>query len=267
MRSGSEVHLLSEIAAAFGRSVLALVRATGALGLVTGRALGGLPSLERRELLRCLSLYGHGSLRLTIAVAAIAGATVVLQTSLYVQTFGARTHLGWAASYAMLWEFGPLLIGLLMAAKVGARNAAELASLSIGGQLEGLRGISLDPYGLLVAPRVVATVLSVLGLSVLAFAVGIASEALVGYLALGLPVRVFLGTAAEMLGWKDLLGGVIKAACFGLVIALVSTTVGLRANGGARGVGRAASSSVVYSAAALFLLDFSLTLSLTKLVA
>jgi phospholipid/cholesterol/gamma-HCH transport system permease protein len=65
---------------------------------------------------------------------------VVLQSALYVERFGARAFLGWASGYAVLWEFGPLLLGLVMAARLGARNAAELATMQVGGQIEGLRG-------------------------------------------------------------------------------------------------------------------------------
>ncbi len=200
-------------------------------------------------------------------MATVIGATVVLQNGLYVQRFGARNFLGWAAGYAVLWEFGPLLLGLMMAARVGAANAAALASLQVGGQLEGLKGISLDPFALLVAPRVVATAVSVSCLSSFAFFIAILWEATAAFLTLKLPVRTFLGSFADMLSATDLLGGSLKSLAFGLAIALVSTAVGLSAAHGARGVGSAAASSVVWSAAAIFSLDFLLTPLLTGLLA
>ncbi|MBI3181357.1 MAG: ABC transporter permease [Myxococcales bacterium] len=245
--------------AALGRSLRTGLRAAGALGLVAGRTALQLPRLDRRELMRALSQFGAESLSLALLVAALTGATVVLQTALYVQRFGARAYLGWAAGYAVLWEFGPLILGLLMAARVGARNAAELATLTVGGQIEGLRGISLDPFALLVAPRVLATALSVTCLSVVAFLFAILMEAAAAAATLHLPTGVFLSSFAEMLSFSDVVGGSAKALAFGIAIALVSTAAGLSAQGGARGVGRAAARAVVWSAAAIFLLDFGLT--------
>ncbi len=247
-----------------GRETLGAVRAVGALVLVLARTVLGLTRMDRRELLRGLVQFGWGSLPLVLATAALTGATVVVQTSLYVQRFGARVVLGWAAGYAVLWEFGPLLLGLVMAARLGARNAAELATMQVGGQIEGLRGIGLDPFGVLVAPRVVAMTLSVSGLSALSFLVAVLFEALAALFTLGLPVRAFFDSFEHMLRATDVLGGVVKASTFGLSIALVSTAVGLRARGGARAVGQAAAGAVVLGCATIFLLDFLLTTTLAR---
>ncbi|WP_257446182.1 MlaE family ABC transporter permease [Archangium lipolyticum] len=249
-----------------GQEALGAVRAVGALAIVLARTVLGLWRMDRRELLRGLEEFGWGSLPLTLAVAALTGATVVVQTSLYVQRFGARAFLGWAAGYAVLWEFGPLLLGLVMAARLGARNAAELATMQVGGQLEGLRGIGLDPFAVLVAPRVVAMTVSVTGLSTLTFLVAVLFEAVAAFFTLGLPVRAFFDSFERMLHATDVLGGVVKSGAFGLAIALVSTAVGIRARGGARAVGQAAAGAVVMGCAAIFLLDFLLTSSLSFLL-
>ncbi len=249
----------SAIPAWAGATALEAAQASGALAMVLGRTILQLRSLDRRELVRGLVLFGYRSLPLSGVIATLIGATVVLQTSLYVQRFGARNYLGWAAGFSVVWEFGPLLLGLMMAARVGGRNAAELASLNVGGQLDGLRGISLDPFALLVAPRVVATSLSVAGLATVTFALAVLWEAAAAFFTLGLPVRVFFESFEQLLGFGDLAAGVIKSFCFGLTIALISTTAGLRAQGGARAVGHAAAAAVVWSSAAIFALDFILT--------
>ncbi|WP_228556710.1 ABC transporter permease [Myxococcus sp. AB025B] len=241
---------------------LEAVRGAGALALVAARTVLGLPRLERRELARALVQFGYDSLPLALATAALAGVIVVLQSGLYIQRFGARAFLGWAAGYGVLWEFGPLLLGLIMSARIGARNAAELATMQVGGQIEGLRGIGLDPFAILVAPRVVAMELSMLAMSTFTFLVAILFEALAALLTLDLPLRTFFGTFAHMLSSLDILGGVLKTGAFGLAISLVSTAVGLSARGGAQAVGRAAASAVVRGCAAIFLLDFVLTLVL-----
>jgi phospholipid/cholesterol/gamma-HCH transport system permease protein len=244
----------------FGRAV----RATGVVALLSGRVVRELPRMRGVEYLRALQEFGVASLPLAGVVGGVIGAMVVLQTSLYTDRFGARAFLGWAAGHAVLWEFGPLLLGLMMAARVGARNAAELASLRIGGQIEGLSGVSVDPLAVLIAPRVwgMITAVSLLGLPT--YLLAILSEAVAARLTLDLPLRVFLGSFAGMLGLPELLGGTVKTVAFACAVALVSTAIGVRAEGGARAVGQAAAASVVWSAAAIFSLDFILSALLAR---
>lgn len=258
---------MSEALAWLGRETLGAVRMVGALALVLARTVLGLGRMDRRELTRGLVQFGWGSLPLAVATAALTGATVVVQTALYVQRFGARAVLGWAAGYAVMWEFGPLLLGLVMAARLGARNAAELATMQVGGQLEGLRGIGLDPFAVLVAPRVVAMTASMAGLSALTFLVAVLFEAAAAFFTLGLPVRAFFDSFSTMLHVTDMLGGMTKTSAFGLAISLVSTAVGLRARGGARAVGQAAAGAVVMGCAAIFVLDLLLTTTLARYLA
>ncbi len=249
-----------------GAMAMSLARLVGANMLVFGRTLLHLPRLNLGELSRAMVLFGYRSLPLSLGAATLIGATVVLQAGVYATKFGARLYTGWAAGFALMWEFGPLLLGLVMAARIGARNAAELALLTVNGQIEGLKGISLDPFRILVAPRVVASVLSVLFLTTTTFMVAIGWEAIAAYFTLDLPVRVFFQAFSDMLRWGDLVGGVAKTTAFGLAISVVSTAAGLRASGGARGVGQAAASAVVTSCAAIFTLDFLLTPVLARLL-
>jgi phospholipid/cholesterol/gamma-HCH transport system permease protein len=250
-----------------GALTLWALRFTGAVALVSARTALHLPRLDGRELLRAVVLFGYRSLPLTLGAATLIGATVVLQAGVYADQLGVRLYVGWAAGYALVWEFGPLLLGLIMAARIGARNAAELALLTVNGQMEGLRGISLDPFRILVAPRVVASAASVLTLASVTFTVSILWEAVAAFFALGLPLRAFLASFELMLRWGDLLGGMAKATAFGVAIAVVSTAVGLTARGGAQGVGRSAAAAVVASCAAIFALDFALTPWLGRLLA
>ena len=254
---------MRSVLAAVGRTALNLARGTGRVSLVLGRSLQRMPKLRRSELKRSLASFGFDSIPLTLAVAVLAGVTVVVQTTIYIENFGARAMVGYAAGYSVLWEFGPLFVGLILAARAGARNAAELASMTVGGQIEGLRGVALDPFTLLVAPRVVALAVSVMLLAAFAFLVAILTEAVAGVFLLNLPPKVFSENLAQYISWRDLLAGEIKSAAFGLAISLISTAVGLAAEGGARAVGRAASKAVVASCASIFALDFVLTSWLT----
>ncbi len=245
--------------AAVGRGGLVAAQAAGQSALVLGRTLRAIPRLNRHELIRAFGHFGWDSLGICLWVGVVIGVMVVVQSGLYANRFGARVALGWAAGFAVVWEFGPLLLGLVLAARVGARNAAELASLKAGGQLEGLAGISLDPYPVLLAPRWVAITLSTGMLASVTLLVAVCMEAFSAWGSLGIPLRVFTGSLADALGWRDVLGGTTKAVCFGAAVATVSTAVGLRSSGGARGVGRAAASAVVLSSFAIFGLDLALT--------
>lgn len=250
---------------AVGAFGLWLTRLTGALGLVLARTLLHLPKLDRRELFRSVVLFGYRSLPLALIAATLIGSTVVLQAGVYAVKYGARLYTGWAAGYALTREFGPLLLGLVMAARIGARNAAELALLNVNGQIEGLRGISLDPFRILVAPRVIGSAVAITALGSVTFLVAVLFEAVSSFFSLNMPLRVFFGSFQDMLRVSDLLGGLSKTLAFGLAIALVSTVAGLRAKGGAVGVGRASASAVVMSCAAIFSLDLLLTPFLTEL--
>jgi len=250
---------VSAVLAALGRGTLAAARAAGQSALVLGRTLRAAPRMNRRELLRAFGHFGWESLGICLWVAVVIGVMVVVQSGLYANRFGARMALGWASGFAVTWEFGPLLLGVVLAARVGARNAAELAVLKAGGQLEGLSGISLDPYPVLLAPRWVAITASTGMLASVTLLVAVCMEVVSAWASLGVPPRVFTGSMADALGWQDVLGGTTKALFFGAAVATVSTAVGLRASGGARGVGLAAASAVVRSSFAIFGLDLLLT--------
>ena len=249
-----------------GRGTLALLRTLGGMFLVLGRTARALPRMDGREFLRALVHFGWDSLGICLWVSGVIGVMVVVQSGLYVNRFGARVALGWAAGFAVIWEFGPLLLGLVLAARVGARNGAELASLKSGGQLEGLLGISLDPYPLLLAPRWLAITTTSLLLAGVTFLVAVLVEIISAWASLGIPPRVFLGSMSELLGWQDVLGGATKTVAFGAAMATVSTAVGLHSSGGARGVGLSAESSVVLSAFSIFGLDLALTPALAAVL-
>src|SRR5512140_1885987 len=247
------------LAADLWTPVRSALSAGGRAGIVCARILVALPRMSPRATLRALAHFGYGSLPLALLVAAIVGTTGLIQVAVYVQRMGARSLLGWAGSYAVLWEFGPLVLGLLLAARVGARNAAELATLQVGGQLEGLAGVSLDPYALLLAPRFVAMALSAAILAAVTFLVAICLEIVAADVLLEIPPGVFLQSLAGMLSGNDIAAGVAKVVAFALATGVISITAGISASGGARAVGQAAASAVVNSSGAIFLLDFALT--------
>ena len=242
------------------------LRALGSLGLVTGRAVRALPRMDRREFIRSLVHFGYDSIPLGLAISIFTGGILVMLANINVQRYGAKPILGWAAGYAILREFGPLLMALVMSGRIGARNAAELASMGIGGQLEGLLGVGVDPYALLVAPRLAASAIAIFALGLFCNLISILSGAVFGQLLIDVEVGLFFRSFAMLLDWRDVAAAAVKMVCFGVLIALVSTRAGLSARGGAQAVGRSAAEGVVASAALISVVDWVLTVVLAEVL-
>ena len=249
-----------------GRVGANVLRQVGGLVLVVARTARAFAHLDRHEFTRSLVRFGYDSLPLGTLVSIFTGGILVLVANLDVQRYGARAIVGWAAGYTILREFGPLFVALVMTGRVGARNAAELASMNIGGQLEGLRGVGVDPYALLIAPRVAASTVGVGLLGAVCSLVSVFAAAVFSHTMINVDVGLFFRSFSALLGWRDLVATIIKTLAFGGTIALVSTRCGLMARGGAQAVGHAAALSVVSSSAILTAIDWLLTLGIEKVI-
>lgn len=236
-----------------------LIQEVGAMGLVLGRTARALPRLDPREVIRSIVGFGYDALLLSAVLGVFIGFILVLFSNLIVARFGVKSLFGWASGYAVLRELGPFVTALVMAGRIGARNAAELGVMRIGGQLEGLRGVGVDPFALLVAPRVIASALAVTVLGIVASAVAIAASIGFGWLISAIEPSTFLTSFEARIHPADLLAALVKLLAFGATISLVSTQAGLRAEGGARAVGQVAARAVVISAAVLTGLDWLIT--------
>ncbi len=138
--------------------------------------------------------------------------------------------------------------------------------MNIGGQLEGLRGVGVDPFALLVAPRVIASTIAIAALGLVVNLVAVFSAAFFGQLIIAVDPGSFFRSLEQMLGWRDALAGSAKMVAFGLTISLISTRAGLVARGGARAVGRVAAVAVVASSALLTALDYGITVALERVL-
>ena len=184
---------------------------------------------------------------------------MTLQSGPFVKKFGATALAGWAAGYAVLREIGPILIGLMFSGRVGANNTAELGTMTVTEQLDGLRALSIDPLSFLVVPRVLAMVTMLLVLTILGDAVALLGAAVVGHMVLGIEWSTMYYSFADNLAPYDVLHGLLKAGAFGTAIAVTSCYFGIAVRGGAPGVGRAVNAAVVAAAVSIMLLDFFLT--------
>jgi phospholipid/cholesterol/gamma-HCH transport system permease protein len=245
-----------------GAAVLALFREAGGMGLLAWRVLTAALTgrLDGRELLRNLKKMGWDSLPIVLLTAFFTGGIMVIQAGIFVKRFGAYGLLGFGAGYATLREVGPILIGLMFSGRVGANNAAELGTMTVTEQLDGLRALAIDPIPFLLVPRVLAMVISLFCLTLFGDAVAIFGGALFGKLLLGVELSSFFHSFADNLKPFDLAIGLVKASVFGLAIAITSCHFGVTVKGGAVGVGRAVNDAVVSAAVAIMISDNLLTM-------
>ena len=202
---------------------------------------------------------GNRSLPIIALTAFFVGGIMVVQAGVFVQRFNAAGLVGWGAGFAIFREIGPMLIALMFSGRVGSNNTAELATMTVTEQLDGLRALAIDPIHYLVVPRVVAMTLCLLCLVIIGDLIALYGGALFAMLLLDLEYSTLYYSLIENLGWMDFVHGLVKAAVFGAAIAITSCYFGVSVKGGAIGVGKAVNAAVVAAAVSIVLLDFFLT--------
>jgi phospholipid/cholesterol/gamma-HCH transport system permease protein len=253
---------VESVVEAVGRAALGLFREAGGMGLLAAHVLWCTVTgrFDSRELLRNLNKMGVDSLPIVVLTAFFTGGIMVIQSGIFVKRFGAYGLLGFGAGYATLREVGPILIGLMFSGRVGANNAAELGTMTVTEQLDGLRTLAIDPVPFLITPRVLAMMIALFCLTLFGDAVAIVGGALFGKLLLGVELSSFLHSFADNLKPWDLTIGLVKAVAFGLAISITSCHFGTTVKGGAVGVGRAVNDAVVAAAVAIMISDNLLTM-------
>ena len=245
----------------FGSTAMEVARAAGGITILAARVLRCLvpPSMDGRELVRNMYRMGNRSVPIVALTAFFVGGIMVIQAGMYVKQFNAAGLVGWGAGYAIFREIGPVLIALMFSGRVGSNNTAELGTMTVTEQLDGLRALAIDPIRYLIVPRVVAMVVMLFILTVVGDLVSIAGGALFSSLLLDLEYSTFYYSLIDNLNWTDFVHGLVKSAVFGLSFALTSCYFGVSVRGGATGVGRAVNAAVVAAAVSIMLLDFFLT--------
>jgi phospholipid/cholesterol/gamma-HCH transport system permease protein len=156
-------------------------------------------------------------------------------------------------------ELGPVLAALMLAGRVSAAIAAEIGAMRATEQIDAMRTLSTDPYRYLVAPRLLAATIMLPLLTVVADIIGIAGGWLVAVQILHFNPTIYVRNTLDFVQFWDVGSGLVKAAVFGFIVALMGCYHGYNASGGARGVGRATTHAVVSSAILIFASDYFLT--------
>src|SRR4051812_40156904 len=221
-----------------GNAVLSIAEQVGGVGVLAGRLVARLfpPRIDRFELTRNLFKMGVRSLPIVAVTALFTGAIMVIQAGVLIRRFGAEGLLGWGAGFATLREIGPILIALMFSGRVGANNTAELATMTVTEQIDALATLAIDPLSYLILPRVIAMISMLFVLTIFGDVLALLGAAYTGQALLGVSVATFWNGLLEAIRLWDLLTGLIKSACFGVIIALSSCHFGLAVKGGAPGV-------------------------------
>lgn len=237
--------------AALGAALLSLLSDIGAIVLLGRAAVGPAPL---RSVLTELYRIANASLFFVFVVLAFTGEILVLQGATQAQALvGDLSLVGPAFLQLLVSEFGPTLVGLMLAARYGASVGAEIAAMAVTEQLDALRLAGTSPVRFLVRPKLLAGPLAMTALAICGCAVAFFSGGFAATRTFGLSWETYIGLQLTSVG--DVWIGVTKAMCFGFVVPLVSCFAGLRARGGALGVGAATTYAVIGSSLAILALD------------
>jgi phospholipid/cholesterol/gamma-HCH transport system permease protein len=187
------------------------------------------------------------------------GMVLALQTAYALEDFGGKLFVGVIVSLSLVRELAPVLMSLMVGGRVGAGIAAELGTMKVTEQIDALRALATNPVRKLVVPRVLATTIMFPILTIVAIALGIAGGLLIAVANLHLSANYYLRSVIETVKYNDLASGIGKTFFFGFSIALIACYNGLQTHGGADGVGRATTQTVVTGAITVLIMDFFLT--------
>jgi phospholipid/cholesterol/gamma-HCH transport system permease protein len=187
------------------------------------------------------------------------GLIMVLQMAPPLQDFGMVSSVSTINAIAVLRELGPLISAIVLTGYAGASVAAELGTMVVGEEIEAMESMALNPVRFLVLPRLLSTVIALMILAVLADVVALLSGAAIGVGVLGIQWSVYQTGTIDAVSASDFLTGLAKAGIFGVLIGSIACYNGLRVQGGAAGVGRATTSTVVFSIVSIIFADLLFT--------
>ncbi|NLN76327.1 MAG: ABC transporter permease [Armatimonadetes bacterium] len=231
----------------------------GEFSLLLGRTLKFIAkgAVDVRDTLNQMAYIGVASLPIVLITVAFSGAVLSLYMSQLVVKWGIGSYTGGVVGVSITREIGPVLTAVVMAARSGSAIAAELGSMKVTEQIDALRALAVSPVRYLVVPRLLAGVVMLPALTAIADLVGTTGGYIVAVMN-GVAGGGFLSTLKTQVVPYDVFMGMLKTVFFAVVIVVVGAQQGLRTSGGATGVGKSTTSSVVISIVVIYILNFFL---------
>ncbi len=249
------------IFAGIGAGVLGLLADIGRLAMFTGRALVALvsPPLYGRLIMGQMLRIGYFSLPVVGLTAFFTGGVLALQIYLGGNRFGAEAIVPQVVVLGITRELGPVIAGLMVSGRVAAAIAAEIGTMKVTEQIDALTTLATNPIKYLVVPRLVAAVISMPILAGIADSIGVFGGYVVATASLHFTGSIYLKNTMDFATQGDIVSGLVKAAVFGFIIALMGCYHGFHSRGGAQGVGAATTAAVVSSSILILAADYILT--------
>lgn len=251
-----------EIFGHIGRPFVGFVTYLGKLGLLVGMVAESIARGKRRHRLMWeqIAEIGYRSQPVVMVTGAFTGAVLAAQSLFQFSTLNMETGAGALVSVAMMRELGPSITALMLAGRVGAAMAAEIGTMKVTEQVDALRSMGVHPIDYLVSPRLIAMFIAMPLLIAESIAFGIGSSLLVGTVAFDVNAAYWMNQVYLHTDMSDIIIALTKGTVFGFLIVIVSCHQGLSASNGAVGVGRSTTRAMVYSALALLIFNFFLTM-------
>jgi len=247
--------------AAIGRVFLHFLTSAGRFAIFAARGTvhcltpPWYPSLIGRQMLN----IGYFSLPVVGMTALFTGMVLALQSYTGFARFNAESAIATVVVLSITRELGPVIAGLMVAGRIGASMAAEIGTMRVTEQIDALQTLSTNPFKYLVAPRLIAGFTMAPLLVLVADIIGVFGGYLVGVYNLGFNPTTFLRQTRDYLEFIDVFSGLVKAAVFGFIIALMGCYHGYNSEGGAQGVGRATTNAVVSASILILLCNYVIT--------
>jgi phospholipid/cholesterol/gamma-HCH transport system permease protein len=237
------------------------IEIAGELAVLGGRALAGLvrPPWELRAWIGQMDLLGVRSLGVAGITTIFTGMVLALQTAFSLPGLGVKYYIGAVVSKSLVRELSPVLVALIVGGRIGAGMTAELGTMKVTEQIDALRAMGSDPVHKLVVPRLAAALVMLPAVTLLGNLLGILGGLVVAVLELGLTAGFYLNDVLDALTLEDVGSGIGKSFFFAFFITIVACRNGLTAEGGADGVGRATTRTVVVASILVMVSDYFLT--------
>ncbi len=244
-----------------GRLVIAVLEEFGriVLLLISAMVWALRPPFRFRIIFKQLESVGVNSVTVVLITAISSGMVLALQSYYGFRMFGGESLVGATVALSLTREIGPVFTALMVTGRAGSAMAAELGTMRVKEQIDALYTMSVNPIQFLIMPRIIAGLVMLPVLTILADFFGIVGGYIVGVEFLNINSGIFMARLYEMIELSDILSGLIKSVCFGLILSLIGCYKGFYTVGGAEGVGRAATQAVVLSTVSIFISDFFLT--------
>jgi phospholipid/cholesterol/gamma-HCH transport system permease protein len=213
------------------------------------------PPFQIQEFVRQLDEIGARSVPLVILAGSAIGVVLALEARYSLVRFGAKSLLPSAIVFSVITEMSPIITGLVVSGRVGAGIGAELAAMKVTEQIDAIEASAVDPHKLLAVTRIAACIVALPLLTLASSFAGVFMGWVTATLTEPISLERFINIGFKGAGFKDFLPPTFKTCVYGMIIGTVASFQGMRAKGGAEGVGSSATTSVVLSSLFVILAD------------